>query len=463
MSTVPSVGIAMVTFNHERFVREAVESILDEGHPADRLQLIVVDNGSTDATPEILRDHTDRAEIHCIEARTVNEAANLGLARFDTDYFTVFSGDDVWVPGRLAHMLEIMERRPEVGLLCGDKEIIDGGGRLLAPSAAQASGIKLPAGPPFGSLIERNLVFGPTMLMRGSLKPALTPIPPQAAWEDWWFAATAARISQVAYTDHVLARYRRHGDNLTAATTPEKQAHLLREEMRFRGWLLQTVAAGEATAQELTAAALKQVDFAVALSKLERRPAERAAGITGAARRAAHAAHRRAQASSDPHEQLIELAHAVGHNPTEPRYGHALSKAAGIVDRGRLDRIAGPVDPSLVVEDARDHVTLAFADELIATPTLLADYTRATGPDATLVVYAPGADVAATADAIMGAFETAGVAEDAIPDAVILPLPDTASTWAALAVRADDLLTAGAASGWPYDGMRAFSPAAAPA
>ena len=113
----------------------------DAGHPSDRLQFVIVDNGSTDSTPDILREYADRTEIHCIEPLTVNQAANLGLARLSTDYFTVFSGDDVWKPGRLAHMLEIMERRPDVGLLCGDKEIIDGDGNLMAPSAASASGI----------------------------------------------------------------------------------------------------------------------------------------------------------------------------------------------------------------------------------------------------------------------------------------------------------------------------------
>lgn len=457
------VSIFLMTFNHERFVREAIESILTEGHPTDRLQLVVLDNGSTDATPRIVREYADRAEVHCIDPLPVNQAINLGLGLLsdDSDYFTVFSGDDVWCPGRLAHSIEIMARRPEVGLLCGDKEVIDGAGRTLAQSGARVIGVELPDGPSLGRLFETNAVFGPTMLIRGALKAALAPIPPQAAWEDWWFALTASRVSELAFTRARLAKYRRHGNNITEVSSPEKEAHLLREELRFRGWLLQTVAAGDASAEDLLYAAVKQYDFVARLAEIERRPPARVAGITQADRRRARASLRLAQGAGDPLERLIHLAHAVGHDPTEPRYGRALSRQAGIVHEASLDGVVGHVDPAQLIADARECVTLARADELIATPGLLADYARAVGPHdpATLAVHAPG-DPAKSAQALEAAFAAAGVGEEDIPDVVILPLPDAPSVNAALAVRADDLLTRGKASGWPYEGMQRFAAAA---
>ena len=137
----------------------------------------------------------------------------------------------------------------------------------------------------------------------------------------------------------------------------------------------------------------------------------------------------------------------------------APSKAANVVDEAGLDVVLGHVTPSALIEDARDRVTLALADELVAEPELLDAYSRVVGPEdsATLAVYAPDADPAATVEALTAAFEAAGVPDEAIPDVVLLPLPATAAVRAGLAVRADDLLTGGAASGWPYDGMARFA------
>src|SRR4051794_36760668 len=154
--TTPSVGIAVLTFNHARFVREAIDSILDEGHPPERLQIVVVDNGSTDDTPQILQEYADRVELHCIDPIPVNSAFNYGLARLSADFFTVFAGDDVWLPGRIERSLAVLERRPEVGLVYGDKLVIDADGRRLSDSFVRDTGLRLPDGPPLGPLLDQN-------------------------------------------------------------------------------------------------------------------------------------------------------------------------------------------------------------------------------------------------------------------------------------------------------------------
>ena len=177
----PTVACVVVTYNHERWVREALDSILAQDEPCGRVRLAVVDNGSTDATPEILREYEDRATVLPIAAGPVNAAFNLGFEHVDGDYLTVFSGDDVWTAGRLDHMIGVMEGDPEVGLLYGDMEIVDGEGVTRHPSMIRQSRLRLPAGPPLGDLMKRNLVFGPALLIRGSLRRAVLPIPPQGA------------------------------------------------------------------------------------------------------------------------------------------------------------------------------------------------------------------------------------------------------------------------------------------
>lgn len=444
---LPMVSVVVITYNHERWVREALDSIFAQGHPADRLQVVVLDNGSTDATPRILaEEYADRVDelILLDPGLPLNDAVNLGQSKATGELFTGLSGDDAWLPGRLQAMLDLFERRPDAGVVYGDMQVIDEHGALAHPSWRAAFGLPVNEGRMFGRLLERNLVFAPAVLMRGELRPALLPIPAHAAWEDWWFATTAARVTEIAYLDAPVTRYRRHGGALSNASTPERETAFLREDVRFRGWLLQTLAPGEATPEELATAVVAQIDGALRLAALTRRTPASALAIGGRERRAAHAEERRARQIADPVARMTFLARAVGHDPTDAKLAARFSAAAG--DADGTGAPSSPVHPASVVADAHDRVTLVRAEELLGDggEALLAG--RAAAEHETLAIFGPGADAVALAARL-----DAG-APDA--DAVLIDLPDTPTVRAALAVRATSLLTSDPAPGWPWEGIR---------
>lgn len=452
----PRVSCVLLTFNHERWVRDALDSILGQpGH----VEVVAVDNGSTDATVAILEEYGDRIELHVLEPGPLNDALNVGLARIDGDYFTVFSGDDVWTPGRIPAMLEVFAARPEVGLVFGDMEVIDGDGALLHRSWRELNDVPVPSGELLGRLLERNLVFGPGMLLRGTLKPAVAPIPPQAAWEDWWFASTVARVAEIAYLPFPVTRYRRHAAALSNVDSADKEARFLREDLRFRGWLLQNAAPGDATPEEMVSAVLAQLDGVARLAQLTNRPLGSVIGLSAGDQRRARAAAKAARACADPHERLAGLARALGHDPTDVRLGRELSAAAGTAETAEAGHVLGHVDPAWLLEGARDRVTLVLAAEL--TPELLASYAAATGPDdpATLAIYAPDADPAAVAADVERHLDGARIDSERAPDMLLVGLPGTPAVRAALAVRVDDVLTAGGAREWPWAGLGRFDAA----
>jgi GT2 family glycosyltransferase len=122
----------MPAFNAERFLAQAVDSVLSQTH--EDLELIVVDDGSTDATADIL---SDRAR-NDTRLRFLRNRENLGIVRtrnralVEADdksaFFAIMDSDDVCMPDRLALQLELLRANDEVALVGGNLILIDEAG-----------------------------------------------------------------------------------------------------------------------------------------------------------------------------------------------------------------------------------------------------------------------------------------------------------------------------------------------
>lgn len=111
MKPMPTVSVLMTTFNHERYVREAVESVLGQTHKD--LELIVVSDGSTDTTDAILSGLKDPRLIHLQQRRQGPSCAmNAAFARARGKYIAFMSGDDLSAPERLQAQIRAYEARP---------------------------------------------------------------------------------------------------------------------------------------------------------------------------------------------------------------------------------------------------------------------------------------------------------------------------------------------------------------
>jgi len=128
MMSTPLVSVLMPVYNGEPYLREAVESILNQTFTD--FEFIIIDDGSTDSTWEILIEHNDprirlvrnKANIGLI--RSLNKG--LGLAR--GEYIARMDADDVSFPERLAQQVSSLDGHPEVGVLGCGVQVIDGCG-----------------------------------------------------------------------------------------------------------------------------------------------------------------------------------------------------------------------------------------------------------------------------------------------------------------------------------------------
>ena len=115
---MPRVSVIIPAFNCENYIEAALASVFQQNF--GDLELIVVDDGSTDGTPRILADYKDRVRLVAQENRGVASARNTGLAIARGDFVGFLDADDWWLPGRLAAQFAALESFPDAGLIFSD-------------------------------------------------------------------------------------------------------------------------------------------------------------------------------------------------------------------------------------------------------------------------------------------------------------------------------------------------------
>lgn len=218
------VSIVLATFNGAEFLDEQLESLLQQERLPD--EVIVVDDASTDRTPEILRAFASRAPFPVdLELRKEHLGTWLtfedGLVRATGDILMICDQDDVWLPAKVRVLVERMVERPEALMAFSDAELINAHGTLIGHSRWRVAGFpprraRAVADDAFGEIFSRQAVSGCTMAIRAELLPALLPFPMDihpglpVMMYDRWIALTAAASAPVLAVPDRLIDYRIH-------------------------------------------------------------------------------------------------------------------------------------------------------------------------------------------------------------------------------------------------------------
>lgn len=129
----PTVTVLMPVFNRERLVDEAIRSVIEQDF--DDFELLVVEGGSTDRTPEVLRTWKERDPRIVVVTTPTREgivaALNLGLAHARGKYIARLDSDDLMMPRRLAEQAAVLDAHPEVVLVSCAYDIVDLAGNRL--------------------------------------------------------------------------------------------------------------------------------------------------------------------------------------------------------------------------------------------------------------------------------------------------------------------------------------------
>lgn len=129
-TTANGISVVIPAFNASRYIAEAIDSTLAQS--LDRpLEVIVVDDGSTDDTAEVLAPYDSRIRILGQKNDGVSSARNLGIERCKYNLIALLDADDRMNPGRLTAQASALETRADAVLSFTSVELIDSNGRFL--------------------------------------------------------------------------------------------------------------------------------------------------------------------------------------------------------------------------------------------------------------------------------------------------------------------------------------------
>ncbi len=126
----PKVSVIIPTYNRSEMLKQAIDSVLSQSY--DDFELIVVDDGSTDNTPEALAACKDKIICYRQENKGVSAARNRGIGMASGELIAFLDSDDLWLPGKLASQVEFFTSRPDA-LICQTQETWIRNGRRVNP------------------------------------------------------------------------------------------------------------------------------------------------------------------------------------------------------------------------------------------------------------------------------------------------------------------------------------------
>ena len=206
----PTISVVVPAYNEERYIAEALDAILAQ--TAWPLEVIVVDDGSTDGTAEVVGRYGDRVRLIAQENRGCPEAFDTGFREAAGDFVALCPADDVWEPRKLEWQREALARHPEVDVSFGAAERFGlASGDHLRP---RSTGV-LDARAFAREMFPENLIPDPSAVVRRSLYLELGGYEPLVG-EDYEFWMRALSAGATFYFEpRLLVRLREHGGNLS--------------------------------------------------------------------------------------------------------------------------------------------------------------------------------------------------------------------------------------------------------
>lgn len=220
---MPKVSVVIPTYNYGRYVGEAVESVLKQSF--QDLEVIVVDDGSTDDTRERLERFRGRIRYIYQQNKGLSVARNTGIRAAHGAYVAFLDSDDLWLPEKLALQVPILDTRQQVGMVYTDVQFFNDQTKAIIGTHGPKD--PHPSGRILSQLVLWNVIPSPTPLVRRSIFDRAGLFDENlTASEDWDLWIRIAKVCEVYCVDLPLAKYRLHISNMHRNLQRMKESQL---------------------------------------------------------------------------------------------------------------------------------------------------------------------------------------------------------------------------------------------
>lgn len=222
------IDILLATYNGEKFVKEQIESILNQTY--ENFNLIISDDASTDNTLNILEEYEKKDTRIKVFKKEKNEGLidnfEFLLKNVTSDYFMFSDQDDIWKKDKIEKSINKLKEENS-GLVYTDLEIVDEKLNVIYPSYWKYKQIykKIIKYNNFEALYLNNFVTGCTILAKSKYIKDILPLPRNSKFvlHDYWTALIISAKDKISYVEEPTIQYRQHKNNRVGSSRKSDQ------------------------------------------------------------------------------------------------------------------------------------------------------------------------------------------------------------------------------------------------
>jgi glycosyltransferase involved in cell wall biosynthesis len=222
----PFTTVLVDTYNHQFFIEDAINSVLNQNFPASETEILVVDDGSTDNTPEIVRKFAPRVRLLRKANGGQASAFNAGIPEARGEIVAFLDGDDWWAPGKLAAVSEAFAADADIGLIGHGVTEVHPDGRQRTEVPREVSRFRITSTEEAKTFcMQRGFLGTSRMAYRREILCRIGCVPEELKFEaDEYLFTLAALLTDVMILKDSFTFYRLHDRNLFQLTSGDTQA-----------------------------------------------------------------------------------------------------------------------------------------------------------------------------------------------------------------------------------------------
>lgn len=218
----PLVSILIPCYNHESFVKDCIQSVIEQDY--ENIELLIIDDGSTDNSVEVIKKMIPVCQSRFKRFEFINRpnkglcaTLNEALKWCSGKYFAAIASDDILVKNKTTIQVQFLENNRNIIASFGSIQAIDSNSIKLKPSIAPNRLYT------FKDVILKNgAIYSPTQMIRTHVIKEVGGYPENILIEDWYMWLKLSQLGYLHSSDKIFAFYRRHSSN-TSSRIPEIQ------------------------------------------------------------------------------------------------------------------------------------------------------------------------------------------------------------------------------------------------
>jgi glycosyltransferase involved in cell wall biosynthesis len=218
----PKVTVLIDTYNHERFIEQAIESVLVQDFPRSEMEILVVDDGSTDRTPDLVRKFEPQVRLIRKPNGGQASAFNAGIPEARGEFVAFLDGDDWWEPRKLTRVAEAFSADPSLGIVGHGIVMLHRDGSQLTETLREDCNFQ--ANTLAGVRLFRRLgsqLGTSRMTIRADLLRRIGHVPEEIVFQsDEYLYTLACLLAPARILPEALMYYRLHDANLFQFSVP---------------------------------------------------------------------------------------------------------------------------------------------------------------------------------------------------------------------------------------------------